>query len=98
STLHTLTAFLLTTALPIAITISFFFVVFRVAPRRVVTTRHALIGAGLATLMWELAKAGFAYYVRNLTHYAGVYGALEAVIVLALWLELSVSIILYCGE
>ena len=37
-------------------------------------------------------------YVRHLAHYAGVYGALEAVLVLALWLELSVSVILFCGE
>ena len=36
--------------------------------------------------------------MRNLAHYAGVYGTLEGVIVLALWLELSVSIVLYCGE
>jgi uncharacterized BrkB/YihY/UPF0761 family membrane protein len=52
----------------------------------------------IATVLWEGAKLAFAYYVRNLAHYAGFYGTLEAIIVLALWLELSVSIILYCGE
>lgn len=88
----------LTMVLPVAITMGFFFVVYRLAPRRAVGTRHALIGAALATLMWEAAKAGFAYYLRHLAHYAGVYGALEGIIVLALWLELSVTIILYCGE
>jgi membrane protein len=98
SALHTVTAFLLTQALPSAITIFFFFIVYRLVPRRTVSARHALIGALLATILWESAKAGFAYYVRNLAHYAGIYGALEAVIVLALWLEVSVSIILYCGE
>ena len=36
--------------------------------------------------------------MRNLARYAGVYGTLEGVIVLAIWLELSVSIVLYCGE
>ena len=52
----------------------------------------------IATVLWEGAKAAFAYYLRNLARVAGLYGALEGVIVLALWLELSVSIILYCAE
>jgi membrane protein len=89
---------LLTQVLPVAITMVFFFVVYRVVPRKVVSTRHALIGAGLATIFWEGAKRGFAYYVQHLAHYSGVYGALEGIIVLALWLELSVTIVLYCGE
>jgi hypothetical protein len=46
--------------------------------------------------MWELAKNGFAYYLRNLTRVAGLYGTLEGVIVLPSGWSLSVSIILYC--
>jgi membrane protein len=84
--------------LPVLVTGTFFFVLYRVAPGRAVPVRHAALGALLATVLWEAAKAGFAYYVRNLARYAGLYGAFEAVIVLGLWLELSVSIILYCGE
>lgn len=96
--LHGLTGFFFTHIVPPFITMAFFFIVYRVVPRRVVGTAHAAAGALLATVLWEAAKAAFAYYVRNLAHYAGLYGTLEAVIVLALWLELSVSIILYCGE
>lgn len=96
--LRGLGALFLTYALPVVITASFFFILYRVAPGRAVTSAQAAAGAVLATALWEAAKAGFAYYVRNLAHYAGVYGAFEGVIVLALWLELSVSIILYCGE
>jgi membrane protein len=84
--------------LPAMVTFGFFFLIYRMVPRRVVSGRHAATGALLATVMWELAKKGFSYYVRNLVRYAGVYGALEGVIVLAVWLELSASIILYCGE
>jgi membrane protein len=80
------------------VTFSFLFYLYRVMPRRVVTTRNALAGAALGTGLWELARLGFTYYVRHVARYAGLYGALEAIIVLALWLELSASIILYCGE
>jgi membrane protein len=96
--LHGLTAHLLTNLLPVFVTVAFFFVLYRVAPHRPVPSPPAAAGALLAAFLWEVAKAGFAYYVRNLAHYAGVYGALEGVIVLGLWLELSVSIILYGGE
>lgn len=89
---------LLTYVLPFAVTFAFFFLLYRVVPRRVVSTRHAAIGALLAALLWELAKGAFAYYLRHLARYSGVYGALEGVIVLAIWLEISVSIILYAGE
>lgn len=83
---------------PVLVTFTFFFLIYRVVPRRVVTSMHAAQGAILATILWELAKGGFAYYLRNLARYAGIYGTLEGVIVLAIWLELSVSIVLYCGE
>ncbi len=93
-----LTSALIRWVLPSLVTVCFFFLVYRLAAGRVIPARDAAIGALLATLLWEVAKAAFAYYVRNLAQYAGVYGALEGVIVLALWLELSVSIVLYCGE
>ena len=96
--LHQFVGHFVTLVVPIAITFSFFFLIYRVVPRRVVSTAHAALGAFIATVMWELAKNGFAYYLRNLTRVAGLYGTLEGVIVLALWLELSVSIILYCAE
>jgi membrane protein len=96
--LEALTSRFFTVVLPAAITYTFLFLLYWMAPRQVTTMRHAALGALLATTLWEAAKAGFSYYVRNLARFVGLYGALEGVIVLALWLELSVSIIFYCGE
>ena len=96
--IRTLVGIFMGQVLPVMITFSFFFLIYRVVPRRVVTSSHAAKGALLATVLWELAKSAFAYYLRNLARYAGVYGTLEGVIVLAIWLELSVSIVLYCAE
>ena len=93
-----LAVFLLRTVLPFAITIAFLYILYRIASPAEFTTRHAAGGALLATLLWELARAGFAWYLRNLAHYAGLYGALEGIIVMAIWVELSVSIVLYGAE
>jgi membrane protein len=89
---------LLRTLLPWGVAFAFFFVVYRFVPRRATRSGNAALGALLATVLWELAKAGFAYYVRNIARYSGMYGTLTGIIVLALWLEISVSVILYCGE
>lgn len=89
---------LVRTLVPWAITFTFFFVVYRFVPRRVADSGHAAVGAILATVLWETAKEAFAYYVRNVARYAGIYGTLTGILVLSLWLEISVSIILYCGE
>lgn len=89
---------LISTVMPVAVTFLFFFLVYRFVPRKATTGRHAAVGAILATVLWETAKTAFAYYIRNVAQYSGIYGTLEGVIVLALWLEISVSIILYCGE
>ncbi len=94
---HTFRLLALTQVVPVLVTLSFFFIVYRLVPVKGLRSRHALVGALLATMLWEIGKQAFAWYVRNLAHYAGVYGTLEGVIVLALWLEFSVSIILYCG-
>jgi membrane protein len=96
--MHAFLGLVVTRGVPIAITFSFFFLIYRVVPRRVVSTANAAEGAFLATVLWEGAQRLFAYYLRNLARVAGLYGALEGVIVLAIWLELSVSIILYCAE
>jgi membrane protein len=90
--------FYLRKVVPVAVTFTFFFVLYRFVPRRVTSVGNAAMGAMLATVLWELAKGGFAWYIRTLTRASNVYGALVGVIVLALWLEISVSIILYCGE
>jgi membrane protein len=93
-----LTMAVLTIVGPPLLTYLFIFMIYRLASRGSVSVQALAGGALLAAVLWELAKAAFAYYVRNLAQYRGLYGALEGVIVLAVWLELSVTILLYCAE
>jgi membrane protein len=76
--LHDFLGHVVTLVVPIVITFSFFFLIYRTVPRRVVSTVHAARGAFIATVLWELAKNGFAYYLRNLTRVAGLYGRSKA--------------------
>jgi YihY family inner membrane protein len=90
--------FVIRTLVPFVITLAFLYILYRIAAPAGFTSRHAALGALFATLLWEGARAVFAWYLRNLARYAGLYGTLEGVIVLAIWVELSVSIVLYGGE
>lgn len=51
-------------------------------------------GAFLATMMWLLVTAGFAWYVNNIANYNIVYGSLGTIIVLLVWMYLLAVIAL----
>lgn len=48
-----------------------------------------LPGAILATIFWAIFSGGFRLYVSNFGNYNRIYGAVGAVIVLLIWLQLS---------
>lgn len=61
-------------------------------------SRALAVGAVVGALLWVLATALFRLYVANFGSYAKTYGAVGAVIVLLLWLQISAVIILLGGE
>ncbi len=69
---------------------------FRLLPNRRVDGRAALVGALVVALLWETAKAAFAWYLASgMAGYGLVYGSLASVIVLVLWAYLSAWILLF---
>ena len=51
-------------------------------------------GAFVATILWLISTAGFAWYVRHMANYNFFYGSLGTVIVLLIWLYLIACIAL----
>jgi membrane protein len=67
-----------------------FLALYRWVPNTAVPWPAALWGAGVAALLWEAAKRGFAWYLdAGLARYSLVYGSLGAVVALMFWLYLS---------
>ncbi len=85
-------------AAPVTLTALAFFLVYKIVPHRHVPWRHALAGAALAAVLFESAKGVFALYVRHATTYSLVYGALAAVPLFLVWIELSWMIVLLGAE
>ena len=76
------------TTISVACTLYFF------GPYRRQRWRFVWPGAVLATLLWLLATAGFAWYVRNIGHYNVMYGSIGAGIALLVWMYLMAVIAL----
>ncbi len=72
---------------------------YRVAPDRdAPKMRWVSVGAGVATVLWLLASAGFSIYVANFGNYAKTYGAIAGIIVMLFWLWITSYAILLGAE
>ena len=82
----------------VAATALAFVLFFKLLPNRFVATRDAVAGGLVATLLFELAKRGFAWYVLHVPTQQIVYGAFATLPVLLLWIYLCWVILLLGAE
>ncbi|MBT8047803.1 MAG: YihY family inner membrane protein, partial [Gammaproteobacteria bacterium] len=67
---------------------------FLLVPNRRVRIKHALAGAFLSTVLFEVAKAGFVAYVSN-ANYKVIYGALATIPIFLFWLYIVWNVVLF---
>lgn len=68
---------------------------FYVGPNRRQQWRHIWPGAFVATMLWLLATAAFAWYVRNIANYNVMYGSVGAVIALLVWMYVLAAVAMF---
>jgi membrane protein len=72
-----------------------FYLLYSFAPTTKVPVRAAIVGALLSGTLWEVTLMGFLWYLTSgFAHYELVYGSLNALIVLMIWIYLNGMIIL----
>jgi membrane protein len=80
---------------PMTIELAAFAAIFRVVPHRTIKWRHAMVGALLSVLLFEVVKWGIALYLGSFGAYQKIYGPLAFVPVFLLWIYFGwVSILL----
>ena len=84
--------------LPLFLTCSMFFLIYKIVPNRKVLFTSALRAALFAGLLWELAKHLFAWYVLHLARYSFYYGSLSTLAIFVLWVYYSSTILVMGGE
>lgn len=84
--------------LPWFLMVSAFLVLYIIMPNVKVDFLHALGGAVVASVLFEISKRGFTLYVTNFANYELVYGALSTLPIFLLWVYLSWMIALIGAE
>ncbi len=74
---------------PMTIELLCFAALFKVVPHRTVKWRHAVAGAVLSALLFELVKQGMGFYFGRFGNYQAIYGPLAVVPIMMLWIYLS---------
>ncbi|WP_240096185.1 YihY family inner membrane protein [Thermomonas flagellata] len=74
---------------PVVIELLAIAALFKVVPHRSVAWRHALAGALLSMLLFELIKWGLGLYLDSFDSYQKIYGAVAFVPIFMLWIYLS---------
>ena len=89
-----------TAVLVITLAIAFvvFLALYRYTPSRKIPWRAAAVSAICATLLWELAKQLFGFYISHFVTLQRVYGAYIFIVVIALWLYYSSLVLLIGAE
>lgn len=84
--------------LPYVFSVVFFAAIYKFVPNRYVPSRVALTAAIVTSILWEMVKRVFTWYVGNVALYGRMYGELESVVVFAIWVDLSSIILLWGAE
>jgi len=84
--------------LPYMLTVAFFTIVYKIIPTGKVSLGSALTGAAIFASLMEIAKHFFTWYVSGDAKYHVVFGSLESVVILVLWVFYVALILLFCAE
>jgi membrane protein len=71
---------------------------YKFAPNKHFPFKEVIVGAVIATVLWQVVSLGFSFYVSNFSSYSDTYGSLGGLIVLMLWFFLTGLILVVGGE
>jgi len=83
---------------PFFFTYCMFFLIYKIAPNKIIPSGIAFKAAFFTSLLWEMAKHLLGWYVLHLGRFSLVYGSLGTLVVFFLWIYYSAIIFLLGAE
>ena len=84
--------------LPFFLTCCMFVLIYKIIPNKKIHFTSALQAALFASLLWELAKHLFGWYIVHLAGYSIFYGSFSTLVIFVLWVYYSSTILVVGGE
>ncbi len=81
-----------------ALVVLVYAIVYKLMPLTKTHWQDVFIGGLVASVLFELARSAFTYYITNLTDYTNVYGSIASVITLFVWIYYSSFVLLFGAE
>ena len=66
-----------------------------IMPNQKVLVRHALVGGAVVSILFEIMKHGFAWYIKSIPTYNAIYGALGVIPIFMIWIYFFWCIVVY---
>jgi membrane protein len=83
---------------PFLLVLLTFTAIFIIMPRVKISWRYAFTGAMIVTVLWEMSKYFFTWYVKNIIHVGTIYGSLTTFVLFLIWIFYSSCIFLLGAE
>lgn len=80
---------------PLIVNTFIFSVLYIAIPRYKVKWRDGIVGGFTASLLFEISKISFAFYIKQFPSYELIYGALSAIPIFLFWMYIAWLIVLY---
>ena len=90
--------FILKYIIPFLFTFWMCFLIYKIIPNRKISFKTAFQAALCTSLLWEVSKQLFGWYVQHLGRFSVVYGSLSTLAIFFLWVYYSSAILLLGGE
>lgn len=90
--------FFLKYLVPFFFTFWMFFFIYKIAPNRKIHSITAFKATCFTSVLWEVAKQLFGWYVLHLGKFSVVYGSLSTLVIFVLWVSYSAAILILGGE
>ncbi len=75
-----------------------FLLIYFLAPAQAVPFRSAMLGAIIASALWQITKETYSYYLLEYARYDQLYGPVGALVGFVLWVYYSSVILLFGAE